>query len=187
MNKKAVEISLKFLLGLIYTAILIFFAFMLINRLLFPVGSEKHLVDSWAYDIDLIEDERVTQLKMIPETLDFQFIFFSADAKTAQVIGNEGYLGVRKKGRNSRLCAFNGKRITYCSEEIKSVDSFSSTNNPVSFIIVGTKARNELAGQSLISATGEPILLNSIQTSMPYIIKNRGVLTICGSKDVCQE
>lgn len=82
MNRKAgVNLSLNFLIGLIFTGILIVFTFTVIGKFTrINTHPEKDLMKSWVEDISELEEDRFTQLLVMNEAdifTNYAFVFVS--------------------------------------------------------------------------------------------------------------
>lgn len=126
MKKKAdVKISLHFLVGLIFSVVLILLVLGGVKRLseIIDPHYERDVIDNWIEDIDLINQDSeiyITELLSIKE-VSGEYLFFIFQQTSKSLIGVNPDTGVTlnkpsKCSRNSCICAFSteSNEFEYC-------------------------------------------------------------------------
>ena len=118
MKRKAVTMSLQFLMGLIFTAFLILAAWRAYIGLFYGVGEDKTLIDNWVDDIESMNKDTTTQL-LPPGKIgnNYYFAFFGATGQEVTVsFDGEDYTLRKQNENNPAICSFSlgTKKTSYC-------------------------------------------------------------------------
>jgi len=139
MNRKGQGLSLKFLMGLLFTVMLILMVLKLIGNisLFFDPHLEKDLINSWVEEIQTLEEGYSIQLLPLQKIkTDYIILFFQINSeKTNLPIPNEKTKEISKFKykckTKSCICAYSykKKKITYCKTIDKNKESKQLVSN----------------------------------------------------------